>query len=283
MIAVVSIAVCFAIAADEQQTDVNGSMITSAAESGQYIPDNLDYTEVINAIKKEEGIVDEVKSPQSKASKVITYDNVSLSENLSVDELLLNADTEVLDSVTEDDYVLRMQHIRNAYDLYKEALKIDEENLRAMLGCGRMLTIIGKKSEARDVLMRAYATYPNDPSVHKTLGDYSFRFAEFNNAIEYYNLSLLSGNLKDYGTNIATAVCYEKLGDIEKAKAYYKVALHLNPESEIAKKRLENFEQLELHGYNPDSRVQEAENEKDNSFISEEEIEKIIIETHKIK
>ena len=277
-------AVCFSVIFDEERQILESkSIMTSAAESDQYIPDNLDYSEVINAIKKEEGITEELPAPQSKAPKTITYDNVPLSENLSVDELLLNADTEVMDSVSEENNIHKMQHILSAYELYKEALKIDEENLKAMLGAGRMLTIIGKKSEARDVLMRAYATYPDNPDVHKTLGDYSFRFGEFNNAIEYYNLSLLSGNLKDYGTNIATAICYEKLGDIDNAKVYYKVSLHLNPDSEIAKQRLAIFEELEFEGYNPDSRIQEAENGEDNNFVSEEEIEKIIIETHKIK
>jgi len=283
-IAGITAAICFSVFfEDEKPMLQTNSMRTAAAESDQYIPDNLDYTEVINAIKKEEGIVQEMPSPQSKTPKTEVYDNVPLSDSLTLDELLLNADTEVLDALSEEDYVLRLLHVRNAYELYKEALKLDEENLSALLGCGRMLTIIGKKSDARDVLMRAYATYPDNPEVHKTLGDYSFKFSEFNNAIEYYNLSLLSGNLYDYGTNISTAICYEKLGDIEKAKAYYKVSLQLNPDSEIAKSRLAVFEELEREGYNPDSRKQEAENNEKNNFMTEEEIEKLIIESHKIK
>jgi len=258
---------------DKRMPDTK-SLVTSAAESGQYIPANLDYTEVINSVKKEEGI-----EPQSPAVK--KQPEIQGTDNLSAEQLLLNADAEVDDALNEENEEVRMQHFRDALDLYKEALKKDEENLRALLGAGNMATFIGKKTEARNILMRAYATYPENPSVHKALGDYSFRFSEFNNAIEYYNLSLLSGNLKDYGTNIATAACYEKLGDKEKAVAYYKVSLSLNPDSEIAKQRLAIYEELERQGYSPDSRIQEAE-EFDNS-LSEEEIEKLIIKTHKIK
>ena len=266
---------------DERRMLESKGLITSAAESGQYIPANLDYTEVINSVKKEEGI--KTETLKTTVKKPEFQETVSKTDNLSAEQLLLNADSLVEDALSEENEEMRMQHFRDALDLYKEALKKDEESLKAMLGAGSMATFIGKKTEARNILMRAYATYPENPSVHKALGDYSFRFSEFNNAIEYYNLSLSSGNLMDYGTNIATAACYEKLGDKEKAVTYYKVALSLEPDSEIAKQRLAVYEGLERQGYSPDSRVQEAQNESEDNSLTEEQIEKLIIKTHKIK
>ena len=259
------------------------SLVTSAAESNQYIPPNLDYTEVINSVKKEEGIQIPEKSEKTADSKVENSENISISENLSLEQLLSNADTEEEQGLEEEDKEMRLMHFRNALEFYKEALKSDEENLSAMLGAGIMYTFIGKKGDAKNVLMRAYATYPENPSVHKALGDYSFYFSEYNNAIEYYNLSLLSGNLKDYATNLSTAVCYEKLGDIENAIIYYQVALQLNPESEFSKNRLLFYEERKREGYSSDSRVQESQSDIEDSPLNEEEIEKLIIKTHKIK
>lgn len=266
----------------ENYTPESQTAMSASAESDQYIPENLDYTEVINEVKKEEGIpVTENKS--KKLSDNNLSDGVSISENLSVEDAISQANVEMSEATDViADESLRLYHFRQANELYKHALKKDEENLEALIGAGLSATFIGKKSEAKNVLMRAYATYPENPDVHKALGDYSFKFSEYNNAIEYYNLSLLSGNLKDYGTNIATAVCYEKLGDIDSAIAYYRVSLQLNPDSELAQSRLAYFEELRDSGYYPDSRIQEAENEPSKT-LSDEEIEKIIIKTHKYK
>lgn len=259
--------------------DMTGQKNTaiSAAESDQYIPKDLDYTEVINAIKKEEGIpVSEEAGKKAQKTTVIPED-MKISEDLTVDECIVIADEQLEEAMSAEDKSLKLYHLRQAYEFYKAALNKDEENIEALIGAGISATFTGKKSIAKNTLMRAYATYPENADIHKALGDYSFYFSEYNNAIEYYNLSLLSGNLKDYGTNLSTAVCYEKLGNIENAAAYYRLSLQLNPESQLAKERLEIFEEMEKNGYSADSR----QNAKD--FLSEEDIEKLIMETHKFK
>ena len=49
---------------------------------------------------------------------------------------------------------------------------------------------------------------------HKNL-NFNFSFQEYSTAVEYYKLSLASGNLRDFATNLQTAKCFEKLGDLE--------------------------------------------------------------------
>ena len=265
---------------EENQNYTQRNNAISAAEADQYIPKDLDYTEVINTIKKEEGIpVSEETSKKAQKSIDIPED-MKISQNLTVDECMVIADEQLKEALSIEDKSLKLYHLRQAHEFYKAALAKDEENIEALIGAGMSAAFIGKKSVAKNLLMRAYATYPQNADVHKALGDYSFLFSEFNNAIEYYNLSLLSGNLKDYATNLSTAACYEKLGNIKNAIAYYTLSLQLNPNSDIAKQKLENFEEMEKNGYSPDSRKQEND---DNTALTEEEIEKLIMETHCFK
>lgn len=240
---------------------------------GQYIPPNLDYSAVIKDIKMSEGIAEE-------ESTVKTAENEEDTSSAS-EKYFAKAVEYLQQAMQEENEADKREYVRKALHAYKDCLKYDAGNLEALLGGGAMATYLGKEEEAKNLLMEAYATYPTNPRVHKALGDYSFKFSNFNNAIEYYNLSLSSGNLEDYATNLATAVCYEKLGDIEKAIMYYKVAQHLNPDSSLANQRLEMYAIMMQDGYEADTRRYEAADK-----IPEEqdmELEDLIIDAQKIK
>lgn len=247
-------------------------------EESQYIPMNLDYTEIIKKIKQEEGVWDEDAEALSR-SKLEEYNQLEIDRRISPAEYFNMAKTSVQEALNAYDEKEKRYKVRKALMYYNEYLKYYSGNLDALLGAGAMATYLGREEEAKNILMEAYATYPKDPAVHKALGDFYYKFSNFNNAIEFYNLSLLSGNLKDYGTNLATAVCYEKLGDKEKAIEYFNVCLYLNPDSEIAKVRLEEYEKMELDGYQADSRMyDDAIREHDDV-----ELEMLILDSQKIK
>ena len=59
--------------------------------------------------------------------------------------------------------------------------------------------------------------------------------------MEYYKLSLLTGLLEDYETNIRVAECYEKLGDFENAEIYYQVVNYINPKSQAAQNKVNEY------------------------------------------
>ena len=142
------------------------------------------------------------------------------------------------------------------------------------------ITYLKKENESRNILMQAYAAFPQNPHVHKALGDYCFRFANYNSALEYYKLSLSSGNLEDFATNLAIAICYEKLGDVKMAISYFRIAQSLNPESKTANQRVEMYDKLINDGYNPDSRKY-----SDTYKVPEHEdteLENLIIDSHTI-
>lgn len=256
-------------------------------EKEQFIPKNLDYSEVIKSIKAEEGIVDdeeEDKKEIAESDEQVRNDDYMLTkdeEPSNPSEYMDKARLCVRTAVQAKDETTRIRFVRKALECYLRYLKYNEGDLDALLGAGTTATFLGKETQARHLLMEAYATYPKNPNVHKALGDYCFKFNNFNSAIEYYNLSLLSGNLKDYNTNIATAVCYEKLGDIEKAIAYYKVAQYINPNSPIANQRLEMYAAMERDGYHADSRLYNTSRPDDEA--KDVELETLMLDSQRIK
>ncbi len=273
--------ICEVVNMDEEKdkkvtTPVNAAETKDEPE--QYIPMNLDYSEVIKEIKIEEGVWNEEEEAKRRA-QLGNYNQLDLDTRISPSEYFNIAKQSVREALNAYDEPEKRYKVRKALMYYKEYLKHYPGNIEALLGAGAMATYLGREEESKQILMEAYATYPKNPAVHKALGDYYYKFSNFNNAIEFYNLSLLSGNLEDYGTNLATAVCYEKLGDKEKAIEYYKVCLHLNPDSEIAQQRLEMYEKMERDGYQADSRMYEdAIRENDDV-----ELEMLILDAQKIK
>lgn len=265
------------------KTDKNFNHPVSAAQNNekeQYIPPNLNYAEIIRAIKIGEGVpIEEITTPIAEEPE----NNTSNSEIAVTNpkEYYNLAKETVIQAMQETTEARTRQKVKKAFKYYKEFLKFYPEDLEGMLGAGAMATYLGREDDARNIIMQAYAMYPKNPRVHKALGDYSFKFSNYNNAIDYYNLSLSSGNLKDYSTNLAAAVCYEKLGDIERAKQYFLVAQYLNPDSVIANQRVEMYKAMEREGYSADPRVYDDAFKPDES--QDIELEILILDAQRIK
>ena len=135
-----------------------------------------------------------------------------------------------------------------ALDIFQKEYEKDNTNINIMVALGRTYCLLEEKTKAKNILMQAYNTYPNDTKVHMALGDYNYYFQEYNTALEFYKLALSSGLLKDYKTNTIVAMCYEKLGDEKNAKLYYNITNMLNPNYQIAKQKLYSLENKEPIG-----------------------------------
>ena len=114
-------------------------------------------------------------------------------------------------------------------------------NTDALIGIGKAYTYLDERTEAKNILMQAYSTYQSNPKVQAALGDFNYYFQDYNTALEFYKLALSSGYLKDYQTNISTAKCYAKLGDLKNADLYYRIALLVNPKSIEARREIANI------------------------------------------
>ncbi len=146
------------------------------------------------------------------------------------------------------------EYIHKAMDLFNEEYEKNPQNITILLGLSKTYQFIKNRKNAKLYLLKAYNMNPSNPMLQKEMADFYYNFQEYSTAIEYYKLSLASGLLTDYETNLKTARCFDKLGDSENAQLYYQICKHINPQAEIEqygisdkeKNKTDNNETIEI-------------------------------------
>ena len=161
--------------------------------------------------------------------------NCALADNFSqAEKLLRKAQTT---SNQEEGY----EYIHKARILYEEEYEKNPINIKALLGLSKVNQLLQDRAEAKLYVLKAYNINPADPKLQRAMGDFFYSFQEYSTAIEYYKLALASGLLKDFDTNLQSAKCYEKLGDLKNAELYYQICFHLNAKSKEAMNKLDEY------------------------------------------
>ncbi len=141
-------------------------------------------------------------------------------------------------SVREESY----DYINKARVLFEDEYENNPSNVEVLIGLSKTFQLIGDRKEAKLYVIKAYNLRPTDPLIQREMGDFYYSFQEYSTAIEYYKLALASGLLRDYETNLQTAKCYEKLGDLDNAELYYKICNHVNPKGREAMNKVNEYD-----------------------------------------
>ncbi len=173
------------------------------------------------------------------------------ADNVSQAEKLLHKAK--MTSVQEESY----EYINKARELYLESYEKNPADTDVLLGLSKTYQLTGDRGQAKLYVLKAYNTNPAEPKLQKAMGDFFFSFQEYSTAVEYYKLALASGLLRDYETNLQTAKCFEKLGDLENAELYYKISYHVNSKSREALNKINEYDS----SHHPDN-SEELENAK---------------------
>lgn len=161
--------------------------------------------------------------------------NCALADNFSqAEKLLRKAQTT---SNQEEGY----EYIHKARILYEEEYEKNPINTKALLGLSKVNQLLQDRAEAKLYVLKAYNMNPSDPKLQRAMGDFFYSFQEYSTAIEYYKLALASGLLRDFDTNLQSAKCYEKLGDLKNAELYYQICFHLNAKSKEVMNKLNEY------------------------------------------
>ena len=161
--------------------------------------------------------------------------NCALADNFSqAEKLLRKAQTT---SNQEEGY----EYIHKARILYEEEYEKNPINIKALLGLSKVNQLLQDRAEAKLYVLKAYNMNPADPKLQRAMGDFFYSFQEYSTAIEYYKLALASGLLRDFDTNLQSAKCYEKLGDLKNAELYYQICFHLNAKSKEVMNKLNEY------------------------------------------
>ena len=161
--------------------------------------------------------------------------NCAFADNFSqAEKLLRKAQTT---SNQEEGY----EYIHKARILYEEEYEKNPINTKALLGLSKVNQLLQDRAEAKLYVLKAYNMNPADPKLQRAMGDFFYSFQEYSTAIEYYKLALASGLLRDFDTNLQSAKCYEKLGDLKNAELYYQICFHLNAKSKEVMNKLNEY------------------------------------------
>lgn len=189
------------------------------------------------------------------SSSVVFADNFSKAESLIKKAKLAKNQ--------EESY----EYVHKARVLYEEEHEANPSNIKALLGLSKVNQLLEDRANAKLYVLKAYNTNPADPKLQKEMADFYYSFQEYSTAIEYYKLSLASGNLRDFETNLQSAKCYEKLGDIENATLYYKICNHLDSSSRRVMNKVNEYESLGRPDY-----LQEFEDAKYKYLFKEKPV-----------
>ncbi|WP_457572057.1 tetratricopeptide repeat protein [Desulfovulcanus sp.] len=132
---------------------------------------------------------------------------------------------------------------------YNNALKIDEENIRANFGLGLTYLERGDKEKAKDIFDRLVKLDAAFEAEHKHLfNEFGINLRKqemYEEAVDYYGRALeLSPDDENLHCNIARA--YYGLQKYDKVVAHLKKALELNPNFEEAKKFVQYLKKNKL-------------------------------------
>lgn len=167
---------------------------------------------------------------------LIVTANCSYADNIKKAEgMLRKAQTA---SIQDEAY----EYINKARVYFMDEYEENPESIPALLGLSKVNQLTGDRAEAKLYVLKAYNMDPANPNLQKAMGDFFYSFQEYSTAIEYYKLALASGLLKDFDTNLQTAKCFEKLGDLENAELYYKISMHVNSKSKAVMKKINEYE-----------------------------------------
>jgi len=90
--------------------------------------------------------------------------------------------------------------------------------------------MLGNNDTALEYFKRAVYLENLNPFANFYFGEYYFYRKNYRNALKYYLVAYENGLGDSYQTSLKIATIYEKFGDFEKAKKYYRIAQKQNPE-----------------------------------------------------
>ncbi|MBQ2871080.1 hypothetical protein IJE86_05215 [bacterium] len=135
-----------------------------------------------------------------------------------------------------------------AYLNYYKASQI-EPSASSYLGMGMVFIEKKMTKKAKKYLYKAYSIDENDAVANYYLAKFSFENEDYLRALFFYKKAYANGLADNYDVNEKLGTIYEKVGDTERAKLFYRAALNLNPNSEHAQNRLNALDYFENKKY----------------------------------
>jgi tetratricopeptide (TPR) repeat protein len=132
---------------------------------------------------------------------------------------------------------LQLRYWKDTRTLFQRTAEVTQNNGRAMTLLGSLLAQEGKVREAMDLYKEALSIRPDDPEAHFFIGAALEQQGEPDEAIAQYTQALWFKPLQER-THLALGLVLARQNQYEAAAVHYRAALALNPESAQAENNL---------------------------------------------
>ena len=134
----------------------------------------------------------------------------------------------------------KKNQIYDAQIIYSESLKVDQNNIFAIVNLGRICRIINELEKSEELLKKALVLEPENLFAQLNYGELKIDQNKFEEAISIFEK--IYKNNKDFQNIIMRlASVYSIIGDFKKAEEYLSIASKKNPELFSADYRLSNI------------------------------------------
>lgn len=131
----------------------------------------------------------------------------------------------------------KQAYLEQAMRFYYITTKIDSSIIDANIGMGRVYDAMNLDRQAKEYFYKALNINPSDAKANLYFANFFYRREDYLNALKYYKTAYKNGFSKNAELNEKMGIIYEKLADLETAKAFYTQAYKLNPKnSELSEK-----------------------------------------------
>lgn len=145
---------------------------------------------------------------------------------------------------TANDNTKKRFYIKEAMRYYFLLQKMNPSSIEAQIGLARFYDEIKYDRMAKKHFFNAYNMDNQNPKMNLYFGNFYYKRSDFITALQYYQRAYKYGYLNNFQLNCKLGEAYEKLGDIETAKVFYKYALKLKPNDASIDGKLQTLDGL---------------------------------------
>lgn len=171
----------------------------------------------------------------------VKVNKISAQEIRKIEKL---ADKYFYDGIESEDYNTKEAYLSRALEKYMLLLKLKPDDVTICTQIAVIHDNLNHTSLARDYFIRAVNLENLNPFANFYYGEYYFAKRDYQNALNYYLTAYNNGYKNSFPVNLKLATVYEKLGDIEKARNFYKAAEKQNPAQKGLSAKIKSMEKI---------------------------------------
>lgn len=159
-----------------------------------------------------------------------TYENKYTKPVIDKETIEREADEFFYQGMDNTDITTKEAYLMKALEKYMLLLEYNMFDAVSATQVAIIHDMLGNNDTALEYFKRAVNLENLNPFANFYFGEYYFYRKNYRNALKYYLTAYENGFNDSYQTSLKIATIYEKFGDFEKAKTYYRIAQKQNPE-----------------------------------------------------